>query len=196
MDKRVAILGGGFDPPHLGHLSVARHAVKSFGFDSVFLMPCLNHRFGKSMQDPVHRIAMCRLAADGDPKIIVSEYEIKKRLTGESYYMIKSLLSEASASEYGFSMAIGMDNALCFDKWFRHEELKKMIPFVVVPRKGIESPTGDQWFHKLPHRVAPPMETDFASSTTIRALLKEGKSTDGMLHPKVAEYIREHGLYR
>ena len=193
----VAILGGSFDPPHLGHLTLARHAVKSFGFDCVFLMPCLNHRFNKPMQSPEHRVAMCKLAADGDPKIVVSEYEIKKKLTGESYYLLKSLLSEASASEYGFSMVIGMDNALCFDKWFRCEELKKMIPFVIIPRKGVEPPQGDQWFHKPPHTVAPPMDGDMEiSSTRIRELIKGGRSTDGMLHPKVAEYIREHGLYK
>ena len=192
----VAILGGSFDPPHLGHLAVARHAVKSFGFDSVFLMPCFAHKFGKPLQDPAHRVAMCRLAADGDPKIIVSEYEIKKKLAGETYHMLRSLLSEASASEYGFSMIIGMDNAACFDKWFNHEELKKIVPFVVIPRKGVEPPSGGQWFNLPPHQVAPPMDGDFASSTAIRALLKEGKPTDGLLHPKVAEYIREHGLYR
>ena len=160
-------------------------------------MPCFVHKFNKPLQDPVHRVAMCRLAINEDPKIVVSEYEIKKKLTGETYCLLKSLLSEPSASEYGFSMVIGMDNALCFDKWVNHDDLKRMIPFVVVPRKGVEQPSGRQWFHEPPHLVTPPMEiATEASSTQVRTLLKEGKSTDGLLRPEVFNYIKEYGLYK
>jgi nicotinate (nicotinamide) nucleotide adenylyltransferase len=226
MGKRFCILGGAFDPPTLGHIAVAKHVLAN-GFDIVWLQPCFAHRFGKEMAEPWQRLEMCELAAkdsgmqfdpiNGNPGMAVTDYEIRHELPGETYHMLKKMADydqdlrdkekkyPGYLNLFGFKypsdekphLIIGSDNALCFDKWFKAEELKQMACFVVVERKGSELPAGEQWFRQPPHVVLPPMDAPLVeSSTQVRRLIREDKPTNGLISPLVADYIWEHGLYR
>jgi nicotinate-nucleotide adenylyltransferase len=168
----VAVLGGAFDPVHEGHIAVAKFVLDfSSMFDQAWLMPCYKHLYGKKMADAKHRLEMCHIAAEGDRRIIVSDYEIKHKLGGETYHLTKKLLEEDFAKhQYDFSFVIGMDNANTFDKWQNFEDLERMVRFVVIPRKGYEnSHSGRAWYMKVPHMfLVPEKELPEISSSAIR----------------------------
>jgi nicotinate-nucleotide adenylyltransferase len=203
MKKGSAVLiGGSFNPPHFGHTKLAESLLKTF--ELIFLMPCYKHMYGKKMASAKHRLAMCRIAVKDNDRIKVLDYEIKHRITGGTYQLVKQLLKEKFTKNYSLSLAIGGDNAETFDKWFKCEELKKLIPFVVVPRVGVPLTLG-AWYTKSPHFVLTPgVPIPCISSTNIRKAIQVfdviphlAKAFLTMqLDPKVLEYITKHKLYK
>ena len=213
----VAILGGAFDPIHRGHIAVAQFVLDfSTMFDQVWLMPCYKHLYGKKMTSWKHRLEMCRLAAQGDRRIVVSDYEIKHKLGGETYHLAKKLLSEDFAKgQYDFSFIIGMDNADTFDKWQNFEDLERMMRFVVVPRQGYPRVHRKSWYLSPPHMYVFPEGSEGhrgkvnlpkVSSTEVKRYLsgvhtgvaiweREAFLTRN-LNGDVREYIKKNGLYR
>jgi nicotinate-nucleotide adenylyltransferase len=205
----VAIIGGAFNPPTKGHIKLAQFVLNSNRtFDSVWLMPCYQHMYNKSMVSPEHRLEMCKLAAKSDGRILVSDYEISNKLRGETYRLIKRLLNENFAKdEYDFSIVIGLDNANTFDKWVNYEELERMARFVVVPRRGINRNPKVTWYLKPPHIfLSPDNDIPEISSTQIREAFNqlsfERNEYDILMNfinrhiePEVLGYINEHNLY-
>ena len=212
----VAILGGAFDPPHRGHIALAEFLLNfSSTFDAVFLMPCFKHMYNKDMALPKHRLEMCRLASKHDRRIQVFDYDVKNEFGGETYHLIKQLLSEDFAkNKYDFSFVIGGDNAATFDKWVNYQDLKKMIRFIVIPRQGVELKTKNSWYLKPPHMLLVP-ETPIPniSSTNIRNALQVKEDhpqgvgsrvatacAEGFLYESlnmdVLEYIQKNNLYK
>jgi len=196
---KVAILGGAFDPPHKDHIRLAKYVLDNSGeIDEVWLDPAYGHLYGKRMESPEDRVAMCKLAAEVDRRIKVFDYEIRNKLAGETYFFFKKLLTEKELTEkYDFSYIIGLDNANSFDKWVNYKELEKMARFIVVPRKGVEKKPGVNWYLKPPH-IFMEEETNIKdiSSTQIRNMLRDNdpKITE-LLDPKVLKYIKDHNLY-
>ena len=198
---KVAIYGGAFDPPTIGHIQVAQYVLDtSKVFDEVWLMPCFSHMYSKNMSSATDRLTMCHLAAECDGRIKVFDYEIMHELGGETYHFVKRLLEEQYAKdEFEFSYIIGMDNALTFDKWVNYEDLERMIRFVVVPRKGYEMNdlSSTQWFLQSPHIFLGVSDNPIVeiSSTEVRNCLFANAPIKGMVDPKVEQYIRANSLY-
>ncbi len=200
---KVAILGGAFDPIHKGHIQTAKFVLDtSKTFDEVWLAPCNEHMSGKEMTAAEHRLAMCELAAAGDGRIRVLDYEIKNKLRGETYHFLKRLLEEDFAkNEFDFSYIIGQDNANDFDSWVNYEHLERMMRFIVVPREGVKANPEAQWFLKPPHIYLASGDSPIGniSSTQVREIFKIGnrahRAMDTLLHPDVLAYAREHNLY-
>jgi len=213
----VAILGGAFDPIHNGHVAVAEFILNcSSLFDQVWIMPCYQHLYGKKLTSPKHRLEMCKLATAHDRRIKVSDYEIKHKLGGETYHLVKKLFNEDFAKhKFDFSFVIGMDNANTFDKWQNFRDLEKMIRFIVVPRTGIKVKHKTNWYLKPPHMFIVPEKPlpQVSSSYVRRALSKTARSypyNDARLcdfeptaanylrdniNDDVIKYIQEHNLY-
>jgi len=196
---KVGLLGGAFDPVHIGHIKLAEFILSRGVVDQVWLTPCYKHRYDKEMADAGHRVAMCKIATATNNRIGVCEYEVENRLTGETYKLIKKIQANAITNKiYNFSVIIGQDNANTFDKWYNHKELAKMVRFIVVPRKGVESK--DNWYTKFPHLF---LETDTdipkISSTDIRKRLFFSKGPNPKLEESLPEgvlqYIFKHKLY-
>lgn len=197
---KVAILGGAFDPPTLGHIQLAQFVLNTSGeFDEVWLMPAYRHLAGKEMTDPYARLIMCQLASEIDGRIKAFDYEIVNALAGETYNFFKRLKKDKTLNEqFNFSMIIGQDNANSFHKWVNFEELERMVRFVVVPRKGIVPDPNVDWYLKPPH-IFLNSETDIMeiSSTEVRNQLQSKFS--GMiegLDPKVLDFIKKHEHYK
>ena len=200
---KVAILGGAFNPITNGHIEAAQFVLNtSKEFDEVWLMPAYNHMHGKEMVSSDLRLEMCELAAEVDGRIKVFDYEIKNKLSGETFNLFKRLLDdEKYKDKYNFSMIIGMDNALSFDKWVNYEELERMVRFVVIPRRGVQwRKSGKDWFLNKPHILLEgdrdiPQEI---SSTLIRlAIESEETAILGKgLNKNVYEFIQKHELYK
>ncbi len=202
---KVALLGGAFDPIHIGHIEVAKFVLDtSRTFDEVWLVPCFEHMFGKEMTAAEHRLAMCEFAAAEDGRIRTFDYEIRNELQGATYNFCKRLLDEDFAKDqFDFSIIIGQDNANTFHKWVDYEHVERMMRFVVVPRKGVEMDPKVQWYMKPPHIYLVGEESPVTdiSSTHVRAIFKADhglstrKALEAFLHPDVYAYTREHNLY-
>lgn len=202
---KVAIYGGAFDPITIGHIQAAKFVLNtSKQFDEVWIMPAFKHMYGKEMTDFLHRLEMCKLAAKEDKRIKIFDYEIKNELAGETFYFVKKLKEEKELNEkYNFSIIIGLDNALTFDKWVNYELLERLIRFVVIPRKGYDIVDHNAWFFKDPHIFLNQENTIMeVSSTQVRQILHDKMLTENTerellttICPDVYKYITENNLY-
>lgn len=203
--KKIALMGGAFNPPTVGHLKVAQ-LVLNIGklYDEVWLMPCFSHMHNKKMASVQHRLKMCELMASTDRRIRVFDFECANELGGETYQTVKKLLESDLAKENDFSMIIGMDNANTFHNWVNYKELEKLIPFVIVPRKGEPIKLDVTWYRNAPHVFLKPdanNQIPNISSTDIRAHRRDSFNDEcspflkKYLTPEVLEYIMENGLY-
>jgi len=197
---KVAILGGNFNPIHLGHIQLAQFVLNSSGeFDEVWLMPSNEHLVKNNLTSPEHRLKMCEIAAKCDSRIKIFDYEIRNQLKGETYYFFKKLKEEKELNEkYQFAMIIGLDNANTFDKWVNYQELERMARFVVVPRKGVERDVNVNWYLQKPHmflnRESSIIET---SSSSIRIHFMNGsREVLNYLDEDVYKYIIENDLFK
>lgn len=199
---RVAILGGAFNPIHNSHIALAQFVLDtSKHFDKVWLLPCAEHMYGKQMVPADHRLAMCKLAAQADLRIEVSDFEIARKLAGETYQTAK-MLNSIYHDRYEFAWIIGMDNANdAPSKWVNFGELERMMPFVVVPRKGEKRNPKVNWYLASPHIYLEPDNFNLIpshSSTKVRELLYADSSVDKlseMVATEVEKYIKQHHLY-
>jgi nicotinate-nucleotide adenylyltransferase len=226
--SRIAFFGGTFDPPHLGHLAVARAACSALALDQVLFAPV-----GAQPLKPLgaaapfaDRVAMTRLAIAGDPAFAVSMADAPAA-DGAPNYTIDTLMRLRSefASAAELFCLVGADSFLTLHHWHRAAEIPFVAPLIVASRPGesldriatalpaglsIEPvPAGDcpQRSEELrcfrlrnsagataPFFLLPSLNIEI-SATAIRQ--HAGGSPDGAaLPPAVAQYIRDHHLYR
>ena len=149
----VAILGGAFNPPTIAHLKAAQFVLNASKWaDEVWLMPANGHVDHKKMVEPEHRIEMCKILTKNDDRIKVSDFEIKNNLSGETYHMLNKISHDHQYENYRFAFIIGQDRANTIDTWYNSDELIKMnIPFIIIPRDGVEPDKNVTWYLKEPH---------------------------------------------
>ncbi len=183
---KIAVLGGRFDPPHLGHLKTAEEVLKKRpDIEKLIFMPVYKHPWTEVIASSEDRIAMLRSILPD--KTDVSDIEIKNK-TVRTIDSLKILKNELGADLYWI---VGSDILSELHRWKDPEKLTQFATFLVFPRPGFpmpeKLPTG---FEKLDS------EKIFnISSTEIRKRLKEGKSIAGLVPPQVEEYIIKHKLY-
>ena len=182
MDEIVGILGGTFDPPHRGHLGVARNTLAAGPVKQVWFVPCLRHAFGKQPVAFAHRLAMCRLLIAGEPRMRVSDVEAEIDSPGRTLDLIRHL--QRSHSQTRFRLIAGSDIYHERGKWHRYEDVARLAPPIYVERSG-EPPIPE------PTLPAPPA----ISSEQIRAALARGERPVDGLPEAVIDYIGEHRLY-
>lgn len=178
----VGVLGGTFDPPHIGHLGVARSALDSGQVQRVWLVPCVRHAFGKTPAALEHRLAMCALLVAGQSGVEVSDAESRLAEPGRTLELVQGLMREHP--EHRFRLVAGADIYHERHKWHRYDEVARLAPPIYVARAGvapIDPPT-------LP---APPD----VSSSEIRAQLERRKRPAAGVPEPILAYIVEHRLY-
>lgn len=184
---KTAIFGGTFDPIHRAHLIVAREAADTFALDRVLFIPAANppHKeTGASYED---RYKMVELACAGEPHFIPSRLE-EGREKSYSIHTIERVKAQPDAGEVFF--VIGSDAFAEIRSWYQWETVVRETEFIVVSRPGhtYSIPPGAR-VHRL-ETVALPV-----SSSETRQALARGETPEELL-PAVADYIRQHGLYR
>lgn len=182
---KIGLLGGAFNPPHIGHLMIARQVLDFTDADEVWFLPNYGQIPPKPVIDVSHRLAMTKLL--GLPKTRVSTLEIDHNLDGDTIHLLPHLPGE---HEYRF--IIGSDQLPTFHLWGRWEELLRHMPFLVFPRYGFPNEP------LYPHMTL--ITSDFLigsniSSTKIRERVKAGLSIDQFVPSVIAEYIGQHELY-
>jgi len=195
---KIAMLGGTFDPIHLGHIRLGQYFAEKLELDKVLIIPTRTPPHKQKKVTPAeHRLEMCRIAAEyaGD-KFEVSDIELRRDGLSYSFYTLQSL--HEMYPGYELYMLTGADMFVTLDKWHRYEELRELATFCTVARDDI---TGEQLREKAAQltgcRLIVSEEAVMqVSSTAIRAAAANGGEFDHLVPPGVAEYIRINGLYR
>lgn len=183
---QIYLFGGSFNPPHTAHVGFVRHLLGLAGpQDEVWVIPTGKHAFGKPLADFRHRMAMCRLAFEKlDPRVRISEIEHRLPQPNRTIDTVDAIREKHPGSK--IKLAVGSDLVAEQPQWKEFNRLMKLVTLVQLPRAGyggINAAMGLTPF--LPE----------VSSTELRERLKAGESPE-TLPPGVAEYVREHGLYR
>lgn len=169
--RSIGVLGGAFDPVHLGHIKMAEHALKYV--DQVWFQPCLDHMFGKNMSEYGHRVKMLELAIKSympfsyrRGKVKVSTYEHDHALKCQASYVI--LRNMAIDFQHKFMPIIGQDNADKIDKWKFSYDIVREFDFIVFPREYHKKDKPLTWYHEGNHIFAKQDTIPETSSTEIR----------------------------
>jgi nicotinate-nucleotide adenylyltransferase len=188
----LGILGGSFNPPHRGHIELARHARDELRLKRVLLVPTYISP-GKPVEKeanpahPEHRLEMCRLAAAGVDGVEVCALEIERE--GPSYTVDTLKELHAAHPDIEIMFILGADIASTLSTWHEAVELSRLASFVVARRPGAEpEPVGSAI--GILH-----MPVIDISSSLVRERVRRGLPVDELVGRPVASYIAEHGLY-
>jgi nicotinate-nucleotide adenylyltransferase len=195
--RSLGILGGTFNPPHLGHIALARSAREELGLGRVVLMAAhsASHKSVDGDPGPEGRLEMCRLAVGDEHGLGVCGLEIERG--GPSYTVDTLRAVHETHPEAELTFIVGADMARTLPTWREPEELVKLASLAVAEREdaGREDVL----------RALTPLRAEVAflgmgrveiSSSLVRERVAEGRSVRGLVAPAVAEYIDEHELYR
>ena len=197
--KSLGILGGTFDPIHMGHLRMAEHVFQRMELESIVFIPAYvpPHKLGQDFAPAQDRYAMTELAVADNPHFTVSDMELKR--TGVSYTIdtIRQLHAQYEDRELNF--IIGADSVAQLHTWHNIEEMLELTRFVAVWRPGYEDAMeelvrhlGEQAKERVLLLDTPVYDI---SSTEIRTRIRQGLGLAGLVPPAVERYIYEHGLY-
>ncbi|MFC1646955.1 nicotinate (nicotinamide) nucleotide adenylyltransferase [Patescibacteria group bacterium] len=186
--KKIGILGSSFDPPHFGHLLVARQTREVVGLDEVWMMPYFAHSWDDSIAPPSDRLEMVRLIEESG--IIASDEEIKHK---KKSYTVETIKRLKKKHDHDFYFIVGSDIMPEFNQWKQPDELIKLVNFLIFPRNGYPLP------ENLPNGFevvsSSELVTSNLSSTIVRNRFKKGLSVVGLIPEKVLAYIDKHNLY-
>lgn len=199
--KKIAMLGGTYDPIHYGHLSLGMKYADVLGLDRIYVVPTRTPPHKLATETPGEmRLEMCRLALESlhDKRFVASDIELRRDGLSWSYYTVCALREQNPGAE--FYLMVGADMFMTLETWHRFDELKEMVNYCSVPR--------DENSLEILRRHAGHLESlgcrttlveDFApvpiSSTLIRDRIAAGLDIDGLTPPAVVDYIRENRLY-
>lgn len=192
---KVGLLGGSFDPVHKAHIALAQKAVKDLGLDRMELIPAANPWQRAPLKGSAeHRLAMLQLAIADDPSLHINPIELQR--TGPTYTLdtLQQLPKDAD-----YYWVLGSDQLQNFHTWHGWQEILQYVTLAVAQRPGSDvQPSAKLAAYLQKHELTlktinfEPMDI---SATDIRNRLKQQQSTDGLLEPKVQQYIKRHQLY-
>ena len=201
--RRIGILGGTFDPPHLGHLLIAETARVALDLESVIFLPAGEPwlKSGQRITPATYRLEMVRLAVADNLDFCVSDCEIRR--TGATY-TVDTLreLRRGFPPDMELYFIVGSDVLDQFHRWKEPEAILELCRLAVIERPGgpvegiaaLRENFSDALDSGAVVAVAGP-RVDFSASE-LRRVLAAGLSTRYQIPDAVAEYIAEHGLYR
>jgi nicotinate-nucleotide adenylyltransferase len=203
---RIGFFGGSFDPPHLGHLAVARAAAKTFALDRILFAPTAHQPLKPdgavaSFQD---RLAMVSLLCDLEPLNSRARFEpswLDAPLPdGSPNYTVNTLstLRAMCSVEDTVFVIIGADAFLGLPRWRSPETLLDLAEWIVVSRPGVALEEMEQLALRPEQMPRVHWLKDIhepASATHVRSLLSAGSDCEGLLPASVLRYIRAHHLY-
>lgn len=196
---RLGIIGGTFNPIHLGHLMIAEEARQAFSLDRVFFIPSY-----MTPNKDVHgstarqRLEMVRLATADNPYFSVSDLEMRR---GGPSYTVDTLrfLKKLYGPKHSLYFISGTDTIQDLPNWNQPEEILKLCHFIGATRPdGTESilPVIRRFGELGGHILKLAVPTMEISSTELRQRIANGRSVRYMIPPAVLDYIRENGIYQ
>ena len=191
--QRLGVLGGTFDPIHLGHLAAASESLHSFNLDRVLFVPA-GDPWQRPAQAPAEdRFMMVSLGIAGFSTFAASRVEIDRRgptYTADTF----ETLREFHGEDVSFFLIVGADAVLNLSTWKKLDRLRELVEIVAVTRPGSELSSFEQR-DDLPRVHLQEMPGIDISATVIRERVRRGEPIDVLVPADVARYIRQHGLY-
>ncbi|MFT3921110.1 MAG: nicotinate (nicotinamide) nucleotide adenylyltransferase [Myxococcales bacterium] len=180
---QIAVFGGSFDPPHLGHVYLAAYALSVEHVERVLVLPVFQHAFGKPLSPFAERVEMCRLAFRDLRRVEVSELERELGGVSRTLRLVETLA--ASHPHHALRLLVGTDILAESAHWQGFEEITKRAPLLVAQRGGHLAKAAPYQGPVLPE----------ISSTDVRLALARGEEPIDRVPSAVVHYAREHGLY-
>lgn len=183
--RKIGIYSGSFNPVHIGHLALANYLCEFEGVDEVWFLVTPHNPLkeqGELMDDGL-RLRLVQLAVEGYPRFRASDFEFHLPRPSYSIHTLEALRRSYPDTE--FTLIIGSDNWLCFDRWFEAKRIVSEFGLLIYPRPGFEVDEA-----MLPPHVrmvhAPCIEV---SSTFVRQALRQGKDVRFFLPAKVYDEV-------
>jgi len=178
----IALIGGAFDPPHVGHSLAAHYVHQTQGVDEVWLVPAFVHPFGKAMASFEHRVQMCEaLCAEASGWLKTSTVE--RDVGGEGWTVETLEYLARRLPEHSFVWVIGSDLVKDLPQWKQPERIRQLSCLLVLNRAG----------HPAPGTVGPPLAQ--VSSSEVRDRLARRQDATELVPRSVLAYVQAQGLY-
>ncbi len=189
---RLGILGGSFDPPHLGHLTLARRCRRALALDRVLLVPAYQppHKLDRELSPFDVRLAMVRALADDREGLEVSTLE--KQRGGVSYTVETLRDIRRQRPDASLWLCLGSDSLAEMTSWKAPEEIAALARIAVYHRPGVPEQVPAALRGAVDPVPGPPVAI---SSTRLRALVAAGQPIERWVTGPVATIIRREGLY-
>lgn len=196
--KKVGIMGGTFNPIHLGHMLVAENAYETFGLDEILFVPSGIPYMKEDVLDAKTRITMTGIAIEDNSHFALSTIEVERDGNSYSYETIRDLKAANPNVEYYF--IVGADSLFKMDKWKCPEKIFKEVTILVAKRLGNDGPELDEKIKELTEKYDAyirmlPINCVDISSTNIRDKVRKHQSIRYMVHYRVIEYIEKNHIY-
>ena len=219
--RQIGILGGSFDPVHMGHIGLAQETYEKFGLDQILFVPVFQspHKKHIPMTTICHRMAMLRLALQNSAHFEISDMEVRREEISYTIDTLNRFTLIYPSSE--LFLIIGYDNLLELDAWKDSLKIIKSYNILVASRPGINLISSEEkvlgmfngdspyysfktqsrnldFFHQETgtRLVIYDISPQDISSSDVRERLACGKSLDNLLPPEVETYIIEHRIYK
>jgi nicotinate-nucleotide adenylyltransferase len=176
---RIALFGGSFDPPHLGHVLAATYAFSMARVDEVWVLPVNKHAYGKPISSWKQRWELCE-AAFGKLGFVRLRDDELENVEGYTYTLLERLRAKHPDTQW--FLVGGTDTSLDLPNWYHGAELMKQIEIIAVPRQGYDRN----------HPAALPA----ISSTMVRDHVQRNLPIADLVPAAVANLIRKNGWYR
>ena len=196
--RKLGFYGGAFDPPHLAHLALAKHASAHLNLDALHVVPTGQAGHKAPARTPAsHRLAMLSLAFADMPQVVIDDRETRRAGLSYTVDSLKELKAEHPQAQW--FLIIGEDQARALESWRDWQQIVQLAQVVVAARAvGAQEPTSwGRW-----HNRATLDAIDLAfpcmdiSATRIREACAQGRSISQWVSSNVNDYIQHHHLYR
>lgn len=204
MNPRIGLFGGSFNPVHVGHLIASRAVAEQLHLDKLYLVPAAMppHRMPKSLAAPEHRLAMLRLAVQGEPLFEVSDFELSRPGPSYTVLTVEEFRRQRGESTELFWI-IGADSLAELGNWYQADRLVDMCQIITAARSGWDKVDtarllrrfSPSQVEKLTAGILPTPRVDISASD-IRRRVSEGLSIRYLVPDAVAGYINQNALYR
>lgn len=208
--KAIGILGGTFDPIHMGHLRMALELYETLDLARVHILPTYQPMYRKApVASPEHRLAMVQCAVADEPALIVDEREIRRK--GPTYTIDTVVDLKNELPDIPLCLIMGIDAFLNLPSWNRWEEILELAHIIVAHRPHYRlSPAGivtDLVKERLQHEIGyvhenmaggillRPITALEISATDIRKQIAMGRNPRYLLPDSVYDYIKQNGIY-
>ncbi len=197
--QRIGIYGGSFNPIHNGHLILAQSVLDNENFDKILFLPNGFNPFKTNLDEKTRKscLSMLKAGIEDNPKFGINTIELDNEGKKYTYNTIKTLKEENPETEFSFILGSDLLNDL--DKWYRFDELTKLINFIVVKRPGISNVSErikelkDKYNANIKLIKTPEIEI---SSTTIRNRIRNDQSVKYLTPDPVMKIIDDQNLYK
>jgi nicotinate-nucleotide adenylyltransferase len=195
--RRIGIFGGAFDPPHVGHVALARAAVDQLDLDQLLILPTGQawHK-ARALSPNAHRLAMAQHAFAEVPRATVDERELRR--TGPTYTVDTLRELRREFPDARLLLVIGADQAEALHSWHRSAEIGRLATICIAARARPVDAAAEFDPSNLPQGEYQPVELPPmpVSATEVRARVAARRDIDQLVPAGVARYIDQHSLYK